>query len=106
MVHCRLGRPWTARRWKSLHLKKRIDLTAKRGGRPPPASACRRWNWPGRWRLATDPISLFPDFREFLRLLNSANVRYMVVGGYAVNYHGHQRTTGDLDVWIAVDAEN
>jgi hypothetical protein len=28
------------------------------------------------------------------------------VGGYAVCYHGHFRTTGDMDLWIAVDADN
>jgi len=53
-----------------------------------------------------DPVSLFPDFKEFLKLMNSADVRYLVLGGYAVNYHGHHRTTGDLDVWIAVDPQN
>lgn len=49
----------------------------------------------------------FPqDFKEFLQLANSAGIRYLVVGGYAVGYHGHPRATGDLDVWIAVDPEN
>jgi predicted nucleotidyltransferase len=47
-----------------------------------------------------------PDFREFLRLLNSEGVRYLVVGGYAVAHHGYPRPTGDLDVWVAVDPEN
>ena len=32
-----------------------------------------------------DPVSLFPDFKEFLKLMNSAEVRYLVLGGYAVN---------------------
>jgi hypothetical protein len=50
--------------------------------------------------------SLSPDFRELLELLNSAGVRYLVLGGYAVNFHGHHRNTKDLDVWIAVDADN
>jgi hypothetical protein len=56
--------------------------------------------------MATDPVSLFPDFREFLSLMNSAEVRYLVLGGYAVNYYGYHRTTGDLDVWIAVSPDN
>ena len=47
-----------------------------------------------------------PDFREFLSLLNSEKVEYLVVGGYAVSYHGYPRPTGDLDVWIAVDPAN
>lgn len=51
-------------------------------------------------------IQLPPDFREFLRLLNSNQVEYLVVGGYAVGYHGYSRATADLDIWIAVDAEN
>ena len=42
-----------------------------------------------------------PDFREFLRLLNSSNVEYLIVGGYAVGYHGYPRPTGDLDIWIS-----
>lgn len=33
-------------------------------------------------------IQLPPDFKEFLKLLNSSNVEYLVVGGYAVNYYG------------------
>jgi len=48
-------------------------------------------------------IQLPPDFKEFLALLNARNVRYLVVGGYAVGFHGYPRATGDLDVWITVD---
>lgn len=47
-----------------------------------------------------------PDFREFLALLNSEQVEYLVVGGYAVSFHGYPRPTGDLDIWIAVDGRN
>jgi hypothetical protein len=46
------------------------------------------------------------DFREFVELLNSSGVRYLIVGGHAVALHGYPRFTGDLDVWIATDAEN
>jgi predicted nucleotidyltransferase len=46
------------------------------------------------------------DFREFLSLLNSHGVDYLLVGGHAVAFHGYPRYTGDLDVWIAVDREN
>lgn len=42
-----------------------------------------------------------PDFREFLRLLNSARVEYLVIGGYAVGHHGYPRTTADIDIWVA-----
>lgn len=50
--------------------------------------------------------TLSPDFRELLALFNSERVRYIVLGGYAVNYHGHHRNTKDLDLWIAIDAAN
>ncbi len=51
-------------------------------------------------------IQLPPDFKEFLRLLNSSRVEYLVIGGYAVNYYGFSRATADLDVWIAIGPEN
>jgi len=41
-----------------------------------------------------------------LKLLNSASVEYLVVGGYAVAFHGHPRATGDFDIWIATSPEN
>jgi hypothetical protein len=44
-------------------------------------------------------ILLPRDFKEFLRLLNPHGVEYLVVGGYAVNYHGYPRATGDLNAW-------
>lgn len=47
-----------------------------------------------------------PDFKEFLRLLNSEKVEYLVVGGYAVGHHGFPRVTGDMDVWVAATPEN
>lgn len=46
-----------------------------------------------------------PDFKEFLRLLDSERIEYLLVGGYAVSYHGYPRPTGDLDVWVAVHPE-
>ena len=51
-------------------------------------------------------IELHPDFKDFLRLLNSHAVEYLLVGGYAVGYHGYPRATGDMDVWIAVSEPN
>ncbi len=47
-------------------------------------------------------IPLPQDFREFLLLLNSEKIEYLLVGGYAVSYHGYPRPTGDLDVWVAI----
>ena len=46
------------------------------------------------------------DFREFIALLNANNVRYLVVGDYAVGFHGYPRYTKDLDVWIESTGEN
>jgi predicted nucleotidyltransferase len=46
------------------------------------------------------------DFKEFLRLLRSHGVEYLLIGGYAVIYHGFPRATGDMDIWIAMDPEN
>jgi hypothetical protein len=49
---------------------------------------------------------LHPDFKDFLRLLTSYNVRYLLVGGYAVGYHGYPRATGDMDIWIEMSESN
>ena len=46
------------------------------------------------------------DFRDFLKLLHSHRVEYLLVGGYAVCYHGYYRNTVDIDLWIAVNPEN
>jgi hypothetical protein len=46
------------------------------------------------------PIELPPDFSEFLRLLNAHGVSYLIIGGYAVGFHGHPRATADIDIWI------
>jgi predicted nucleotidyltransferase len=51
-------------------------------------------------------LELPADFKDFLRLLNSHRIRYLLVGGYAVGYHGYPRPTADMDVWIAIDPEN
>jgi len=47
-----------------------------------------------------------PDFKEFLRLLASREVEYLLIGGYAVGYYGYPRATQDMDVWIANDPRN
>jgi predicted nucleotidyltransferase len=49
---------------------------------------------------------LNPDFKEFIQSLNDNDVRYLVVGGYAVALHGHPRYTKDIDIWIEPDPEN
>ncbi len=51
-------------------------------------------------------MELNQDFKEFIELLNEHKVEYLVVGGYAVGFHGHPRYTGDIDFWIAISKEN
>lgn len=46
------------------------------------------------------------DFAEFARLLEQAEVRYLIVGGYSVALHGFPRYTGDIDFFVAVSPEN
>ncbi len=40
------------------------------------------------------------DFKEFLQLLNTYEVKYLLVGGYAVGYHGYPRATLDMGIWV------
>lgn len=47
-----------------------------------------------------------PDFEALLEELNAAEVRYMVVGAYALALHSRPRATGDLDVWVEPTPEN
>lgn len=47
-----------------------------------------------------------PDFRDLLALLNEHEVSYLIVGGYALAFHGAPRFTGDIDVYVRPDPEN
>ncbi|MCA9775208.1 MAG: nucleotidyltransferase [Candidatus Eremiobacteraeota bacterium] len=51
-------------------------------------------------------MKLSRDFSEFIECLNESKVRYLVVGGYAVAYHGRPRYTKDIDIWLDVSQEN
>ena len=51
-------------------------------------------------------IHLPKDFKEFLKLLNANQVEYLLIGGYAVGYHGYPRATADMDIWIAAKPDN
>lgn len=46
------------------------------------------------------------DFQDFIKSLNQAKVKYVLVGGYSVIYYGFARTTGDLDIFVEVSKEN
>ena len=51
-------------------------------------------------------LELPKDFKEFLRLLRAHGVEYLLIGGWAVGYHGYPRATDDLDIWIAIAPAN
>ena len=51
-------------------------------------------------------MTLEKDFEDFVRLLNEYHVDYMIVGGYALAFHGKPRHTGDLDIWISISDTN
>lgn len=46
------------------------------------------------------------DFKEFIASLNANQVRYLIIGGYAVAFHGYPRYTKDIDIWIERSAAN
>ncbi|GAA3946734.1 hypothetical protein GCM10022406_30690 [Hymenobacter algoricola] len=71
----------------------------------------RRWNTCGRTpsgftTVTTLANSLDQDYKELIELLNAHEVRYLVVGGCAVAYHGSVRYSVDIDVWVEVAPEN
>lgn len=43
---------------------------------------------------------IYPDFEEFIASLHAKRVRYVIIGGHAVAYHGYPRFTKDLDVFV------
>jgi hypothetical protein len=49
---------------------------------------------------------LNPDFLDLLRALSVADVRFLVVGAYALGVHGRPRATKDLDIWVEAGDEN
>jgi predicted nucleotidyltransferase len=53
-----------------------------------------------------DQMILNKDFKEFIASLNDNRVRYLVVGGYAVAFHGHPRYTKDMDIWLELTLKN
>ncbi len=49
---------------------------------------------------------MFPDFKELLRSFHDHNVKYLIVGGYAVSFYAQPRATKDIDLFIKADPEN
>jgi predicted nucleotidyltransferase len=58
------------------------------------------------WKRGNSSVNIQPDFEEFLRLLEEHRVEYMIVGGYAVAFHGHVRFTKDIDIFFAPSSPN
>ena len=46
------------------------------------------------------------DFKDFISLMHANGVEYVIVGSFALSFHGHPRATGDMDVWIRRSPEN
>ena len=51
-------------------------------------------------------MNTHPDFEELFRLLEENRVDYMIVGGYAVAFHGYPRFTKDIDIFFDPSSEN
>jgi hypothetical protein len=51
-------------------------------------------------------MNLPKDLKEFVELLNAFDVRFLIVGAFAVGYHGHPRYTSDIDIFVDKSAEN
>jgi predicted nucleotidyltransferase len=51
-------------------------------------------------------IIFLEPHKSFLKRLIGGNVDFLLVGGYAVNYYGYTRTTGDIDLWLRPDNDN
>lgn len=45
-------------------------------------------------------------YHQVIKALNDCEVRYLVVGGFAVNFHGYNRTTTDLGLWVDISEPN
>jgi len=51
-------------------------------------------------------LNVADDFLELLKALAGRGAEFVIVGGYALAFHGHPRYTGDLDIWIRPSPEN
>ena len=59
-----------------------------------------RGRWSRKSHSSEAAMDTNPDFRDLLRSLSDAGVRYVIVGAYAVIYHTEPRYTKDLDIWV------
>lgn len=79
-------------------------VTGKTGSRARPKTGSRHSPSSGKRTIPGNILE--KDFREFIECLNEHEVKYLVVGGYAVVFHGQSRFTKDLDVWVKCDENN
>ena len=49
---------------------------------------------------------LLEPHKQLLRRLIEFKVDFILIGGYAVNFHGYNRVTGDMDIWLKPDNDN
>lgn len=87
------------RSYGKLGLAKRAR-TSPTGNSDPIESDCRRWKRSGVNIMPGVTVNMTPDFKEFVDALNDHDVRYLIVGAYALALHGHPRYTKDLDIWL------
>lgn len=82
-------------------------MTRTSGGECQPT---RAWHSPGACRsssgLSADTRPMNQDFVDLLRSFVAADVRFLVVGAYALAHHGRPRGTGDLDIWVDATPDN
>ena len=66
-----------------------------------------RKNGSAQWNFyAVNTMEIQQDFKDLLALLNKHEVEYLIVGGYALAFHGAPRFTGDIDIYIRPEPEN
>ncbi|KPK18305.1 MAG: hypothetical protein AMK69_24980 [Nitrospira bacterium SG8_3] len=51
-------------------------------------------------------MKVHEDFKDFIETLNKNNVEYVIVGAFALAFHGHPRATGDIDIWLRPTSQN
>ena len=51
-------------------------------------------------------MKIHPDFNDFVAALNKSHVQYVIVGSFALAFHGYPRATGDIDFWIRPTSSN
>ena len=56
--------------------------------------------------MAGETTTLAHDFADLLRAFIDHDVRFLIVGAYALAVHGRPRATGDLDLWVDATPEN